>query len=187
MQFKEAQTAKGLSGAKAAQKAYDLGYEYEKKYGACSQCTILAIMDSLGRRNSDVFKASFGFAGGIASLSEMCGALAAGIMMISFEHGRELANLTTQTEEERRECLQLVRNLHARYLDAYGSAKCADVHQKIFGRTFDQWDPKEFAQFLRLGGHVDKCTAVVGNVARWTVEILAGSADRMETNDEKQR
>jgi len=80
-----------------------------------------------------------------------------------------------------------VRNLHARYLDAYGSVKCADVHQKIFGRTFDQWDPKEFGEFLRLGGHMDKCTAVVGNVARWTVEILAGSADRMETNAEKQR
>jgi C_GCAxxG_C_C family probable redox protein len=174
MQSKEVPNAKDLSRAGTAQKAYDLGYEYEGKYGACPQCTILAIMDTLGRRNSDVFKASFGFAGGIAGLSKMCGALAAGIMMISLEHGRELANLTSQTEEERRECLQMVRDLHARYLEEYGSIKCADVHQKIFGRTFDQWDSQEFAEFLRLGGHVDKCTAVVGNVARWTLEILAG-------------
>jgi C_GCAxxG_C_C family probable redox protein len=154
------------------QLAYDLGYEYEGIYGACSQCTSLAIMDALGTRNEDVFKASFGFAGGIGSLSETCGALAAGIMMISLEHGRELKNLTTQTEEERRDCMDMVRDLHARYLEEYGSIKCADVHLKLFGRTFDQWDEEEFNEFLRLGSHVDKCTTVVGNVARWTVEIL---------------
>jgi C_GCAxxG_C_C family probable redox protein len=158
--------------ADTLQTAYDLGYEYEGKYGACSQCTILAIMDTLGTRNEDVFKASFGFAGGIGSLSESCGALAAGIMMISLEHGRELTNLTIQTEEERRDCLEMVRELHARYLEEYGSNKCADVHLKLFGRTFDQWNQEEFDEFLHLGGHVDKCTSVVGNVACWTVEIL---------------
>jgi C_GCAxxG_C_C family probable redox protein len=158
--------------ADTQQTAYDLGYEYEGKYGACSQCTILAIMDALGTRNEDVFKASFGFAGGIGSLSESCGALAAGIMMISLEHGRELTNLTIQTEEERRDCMEMVRELHARYLEEYGSNKCADVHLKLFGRTFDQWNQEEFDEFLHLGGHVDKCTSVVGNVACWTVEIL---------------
>jgi C_GCAxxG_C_C family probable redox protein len=155
-----------------AQKAYQLGYSYEGKYGACSQCTILAIMDAMGERNADVFKASFGFAGGIGSLSKTCGALSAGIMAISLAHGRELRNLTTQTEEERRECLQMVRNIYDRYMDEYGTIECAQVHQKLFGRSFDQWDPAEFQEFLRLGGHVDKCTSVVGNVARWTVEIL---------------
>lgn len=157
----------------AAQRAYDLGYEYEGKYGACSQCTILAIMDALEKRNKNLFKASFGFAGGIGSLSKMCGALAAGIMMISLEHGREISNLTTQTEEEKHDCLLMVRDLHARYQTEYGSTECADVHMKLFGRTFDQWDEEEFAEFLRLGGHEDKCTQVVGNVARWTVEILS--------------
>jgi len=155
-----------------AQAAYDLGYEYESKYGACSQCTILAVMDALGERNPDVFRASFGFAGGMGSLSRTCGALSAGIMMISLKHGRELEDLTTQTEEEKRACLQMVRDLVARYIDAYGAIQCADVHQKIFGRSFDQWDPAEFKEFLDLGGHDDKCTAVVGNVAQWTVEIL---------------
>jgi C_GCAxxG_C_C family probable redox protein len=161
-----------LSKTEVAQKAYDLGFLYESKYGACSQCTILAIMDTLGERNDDVFKASFGFAGGIGSLSRTCGALAAGIMAISLAHGRELVSLTTQTEEEKRDCIRMVRDLVDIYQDEYGSIECADVHQKIFGRTFDQWDPDEFEEFLRLGGHIDKCTNVVGNVAKWTVEIL---------------
>ena len=108
-----------------AQKAYDLGYSYEGQYGACSQCTILAIMDTLGERNDDVFKASFGFAGGIGSLSMTCGALAAGIMAISLAHGRELQDLTTQTEEEKRYCMQMVRDLVDVYMDEYGSITCA--------------------------------------------------------------
>jgi len=158
--------------SEAAQKAYELGYEYEGVYGACSQCTILAIMDALGKRDSSVFKAAFGFAGGIGSLSRTCGALAAGVMVISLKHGRELENLATQTEEEKRGCLQMVRDLYARFTEEYGSIECADVHQKLFGRTFNQWDEEEFEEFLRLGGHEDKCTSVVGNVARWTMEIL---------------
>jgi C_GCAxxG_C_C family probable redox protein len=153
-------------------KAYQLGYEYEGKYGACSQCTLLAIMDALERRDSKVFQASFGFAGGMGSLSKTCGALSAGVMAISMVFGRELANLTTQTEEDRRKCMQMVRDLHDRYMQEYGDIQCASVHQKIFGRTFDQWDKDEFQEFLRLGGHVDKCTDVVGNVAQWTVEII---------------
>ena len=153
-------------------RAYALGYEYEGKYGACSQCTLLAIMDAIGKRDSKIFQASFGFAGGIASLSKTCGALSAGIMAISMEFGRELSTLTTQTEEDKRKCMQMVRNLHSRYMQEYGEIQCSSVHQKLFGRTFDQWDKEDFQEFLRLGGHVDKCTAVVGNVAQWTVEII---------------
>jgi C_GCAxxG_C_C family probable redox protein len=165
-----------LSKSKTGRKAYQLGYEYEGKFGACSQCTLLAIMDALDQRDSQVFQASFGFAGGIASLSKTCGALSAGIMAISMKYGRELDNLTTQTEEDRRKCMQMVRDLHDRYMQEYGDIQCASVHQKIFGRTFNQWEKDEFQEFLRLGGHIDKCTAVVGNVAQWTVEIILNNA-----------
>ena len=92
--------------------------------------------------------------------------------MISLEHGRELENLPTQPEEDKIDCLRMVRYLHDRYVEEYGSIECANVHMKLFGRAFDQWDEEEFQEFLRLGGHVDKCTRVVGNVAKWTVEIL---------------
>jgi C_GCAxxG_C_C family probable redox protein len=173
--FLKGNAANNLSRSGMAQKAYELGFLYEGKYGACSQCTILAIMDALDQRNHDLFKAAFGFSGGIANLSKTCGALSAGVMMISYAHGRELENIASQAEEEKRECLQMVRDLHDRYVEEYGSIECADVHQKLFGRTFNQWDEVEFDEFLRLGGHKDKCTKVVGNVAKWTVELLSAS------------
>ena len=159
-----------------AKRAYELAYEYEGKYGACSQCTLLAIMDALGERTPDVFKASFGFAGGIGSLSKSCGALSAGILAISLSCGRDLEHLTTQTEDEKRGCMQKVRGLYGRFMEEYGSVQCEDIHRKIFGRTFNQWDKQEFEEFLRLGGHVDKCTHVAAKAAMWAVQLLGQKA-----------
>jgi C_GCAxxG_C_C family probable redox protein len=166
----------------AADLAFRLGYEYEASFGACSQCTALAIMDTLGTRNPDLFKAAFGFAGGIADLSKTCGALAGGVLMIGSVHGRPLEYLEGQSEASRRRCLEMVRQLHDRFVDRFGSIECAEVHRQLFGRTFNQWDPADFEEFLRLGGHVDKCTAVVGEVARWTVEILSSPGDHGSDN-----
>jgi len=155
-----------------AQKAYDLAYEYEGKYGVCSQCVVLAVMEAFGGVDSEVFKSTFGFGGGIGNLSYLCGALSGGVMMISLAYGRELENLDTQTKEEKLKCHQMVRDLYTRFVQEYGSSECADVHMKLFGRTFNQWDDGDFQEFLRLGGHVDKCNGVAGNMARWTSEII---------------
>jgi C_GCAxxG_C_C family probable redox protein len=161
-----------LSINEIAQKAYDLAYEYEGKYGVCSQCVVLAVMEAFGGVNSEVFKSAFGYGGGMGNLSHLCGALSGGVMMISLAYGRELKNLATQPKEEKLKCHQMVRDLYTRFVQEYGSSECADVHMKLFGRTFNQWDDGDFQEFLRLGGHVDKCTSVAGNVARWTSEIL---------------
>lgn len=158
--------------AEITQTAYDLGYEYEGKYGVCSQCVVLAVMEAMGEVNNEVFKSAFGFGGGIGNLSHTCGALLGGVMMISLEYGRELKNLAIQTKEEKLRCHRMVRDLYTRFVQEYGSSECADVHTKLFGRTFNQWDGDDFQEFLRLGGHVDKCTRVAGNVARWTSEII---------------
>jgi C_GCAxxG_C_C family probable redox protein len=157
---------------KIALKAYDLAYEYEGKYGACSQCVVLAVMEAFGGVDSEVFKSAFGFGGGIGNLSHLCGALSGGVMMISIACGRELKNLSTQTEGQKRKCHEMVRDLYTRFVQEYGSSECAHVHMRLFGRTFNQWDDGDFQEFLRLGGHVDKCTRVAGNVARWTSEII---------------
>lgn len=64
-----------LSKNQIIQKAYKLAYEYESKYGDCSQCVVLAVMEGMGEVNNEVFKSAFGFGGGIGNLSYTCGAL----------------------------------------------------------------------------------------------------------------
>lgn len=33
--------------------------------------------------------------------------------------------------------------LHERYIREYGSITCLDIHNKIFGRSFDFWKPEQ--------------------------------------------
>lgn len=44
----------------AAEKAYQLGKEYEQTYKGCSQSVVAAIQDAFDIRNDDVFKAATG-------------------------------------------------------------------------------------------------------------------------------
>jgi len=43
---------------------------------------------------------------------------------------------------------------------------------KLFGRTFNLMDKDDYAEFEKMGAHVDKCTSVSGNTAKWAAEIL---------------
>jgi len=49
---------------------------------------------------------------------------------------------------------------------------CHGIHRNIFGRPYYLRDSTEINRFKEAGAHVDKCTAVVGQAARWAVEIL---------------
>ncbi len=60
-----------MNNDKLIKDAFNRGFEYEKTYRGCAQCTAAAIQDTLGIRNDFVFKAASSFAAG-------CGMLCAG-------------------------------------------------------------------------------------------------------------
>lgn len=75
------------------QKAYELGFEYEKTYRGCSQCVVAAIQDTLDLRDDAIFKAATGFAGGCGLTGiGVCGAFAGGVMVLGQLLGRERAD-----------------------------------------------------------------------------------------------
>jgi len=45
----------------------NLGTEYERKFGGCSQCVVGAIRDVAGGVDDSVFKAATGLAGGVGA------------------------------------------------------------------------------------------------------------------------
>ena len=159
-----------------AQKAYDLGFDFEKTYRGCAQCVFAALQDALGLRNPDtdtIFKASTGLMGGVAQETDgHCGAYSGGALMIGYFRGRERDNFA-DPEKIRLQTAALVRKLHAKFIDEYGTVTCRQIHTKIMGRPFYIKDPDELVKFDAAGAHTDKCTKVVGLASRWTVEILA--------------
>lgn len=67
---------------------------------------------------------------------------------------------------------RLIKKLAERFMEKYGSTICKEIETKIFGRSFDKWNPEERKEKDRLGGHQDKCPGVVGNATRWITELI---------------
>jgi C_GCAxxG_C_C family probable redox protein len=152
-------------------KAYELGLKYERNCQGCCQAVLAAVQDVFNIQNNDVLKSATALSGGLADSTDgTCGALAAGVMAIGLLHGRGRDHL--HEPQFGYESYVLGKKLRNRFIEEYGSCLCREILMKIFGRTFDFWDPEELEQFEALGGHDDKCPVVVAKSAMWTAEIL---------------
>lgn len=159
----------GLSKKKLGQKAYGLAFDYDRKYGSCSQCVMLAVSETCGLKMNDVIKASHALAGGAALTGNgTCGALSGGMMSLSFTHGRAVEDMG---KGRFLNSYSKAKILYDRFVEEFGGCLCRDVQEKILGRSFNLWDEEEYKEFLAKGGHDDKCPDVAGKVARWVVEI----------------
>ncbi len=151
--------------------AYRLAFKYESEIGSCPQCVLGALFETLNVGKPSIVKAADALAGGTAlSTNGTCGALAGGLLAISSMVGREYKDF--KAGQKRRRVFRYARKLYDRFVNEYGSPVCRDVQNKIFGRSFNLLDPKEYKEFERAGAHVDKCPSVSGNVAKWTAEII---------------
>jgi C_GCAxxG_C_C family probable redox protein len=154
------------------EKAFELGFSYEKEYRGCSQCSIAAIQDTLGIRNDFIFKAGSGLAGGGGLLREgLCGAYSGGVMMMSSFFGRSRDKIDDDREEKY--CsFRMAAQLHDLYREKYKSVICREIHENIFGRSFDLWNDEDRHDFEEAGAHRDKCTTVVADASKWAVQLI---------------
>ncbi len=165
--------AKARNAKELAEKAYSLGWEYQKTYRGCSQTLLAALQDTLGLRNDDLFKAATGLSGGGGvSIDGSCGAYAGAILFMSSIVGRERHDFA-DAPRIRFQSFELARKLHDKFVHKYGAIICRDIHRKLVGRGYYLGDPDEMKKFDDVGGHETVAPGVVANAARWTVEILA--------------
>ena len=150
-----------------------LGFEFEKTYKGCGQCAFAAVQQALGREEDRVFQALTPFAGGFGlSGDSVCAALIGGGACFGLARGRRRSRFDGD-REPKYAAFAMAQALRERYLWKYGSLLCRGAQERIFGRSFDLRSPREREDFEKAGAHVDKCPRVVGDVARWTVQILA--------------
>jgi len=153
------------------EKAYSLAFKYEAERGSCPQCVLAALHESLGVGDPKTIQAADALAGGTSLSTEgTCGALVGGLLAIGSVVGRTYKDFSLGNRKRR--VFQYSKKLYDKFIEEYGSPICKDIHMKLFGRTFNLLDPKDYAEFEKAGGHVDKCTVVSGKTARWAAEIL---------------
>ncbi len=154
----------------AAEKAYELGVRYEKENTGCAQTVIAAVFDALRMWNEDVFKAASGLADGLGLTGDgSCGALVGASMVIGYLFPRERKDFADIFKPMK--AYALVKKLHDRFVEEYGSCRCHDIQMKLMGRTFDLWNPEEMKEAIS-SGMIEHCSRVVGNTAKMAVEII---------------
>lgn len=155
-----------------AEKAYELGKEYEKNYGGCAQCTLAALQDAFGISNREAFRVGTALGGGSAGCTDgNCGAYSGSLMFIGMLIGRERDDFADKAGVGNKNML-LAKKIHDKFIQEYGSVICRNIHIKLFGRSFNLWDPKEYKEFEKAGAHTSHCTEVVGKAARWAAEVV---------------
>jgi C_GCAxxG_C_C family probable redox protein len=158
--------------------AFNTGKQYEMKSGGCPQCTLAGVFKALDVNNEDVFRAATGFADGVGLTGDgHCGALSGGVMAISYFFGR--------TQEDFGDMMKLVRanilckRLHARFVEKFGTCRCHDLQTSFFGRFYDLYDPQELQEAIKAG-MLDKCSTLVGEVAKMATEIILTEKEKKQ-------
>lgn len=158
---------------KLMKKAFQTGFNNEKKYGGCAQCTLLSMFDLLGRRNEQLFQSASALAGGMGLSGDgACGGYSGGIMYMGLVVGRRIDHLDDGDNEAKYKANELAQALREKYIETYGSVICANLHKKIFGRSFNLRAAEEKVMFKQAGAHIGKCTALIGMSCAWISEIL---------------
>lgn len=131
-------------------KAYQLGYEYEKKHGGCARCTVAALQDALTMVGTDegLFRASTCLDGGATPVAEQnCGGFTGAGMVIGFLCGsRRNGSFHGSAKLAHR----LLHQVYHCFTKEYGTVLCRDVKKGVKG----------------------DCPEAVGRAARWTAEVL---------------
>jgi len=156
-----------------ADRAFQLGDQYERNYHGCGQCLVAAVFDAMDFQDESVFEAATGLAGGVGLVGDStCAAMIGSIMIFGLFYPRRREYFDNDRENKYQTYL-LAQKIIGRYQSQYGSTRCHDIHTKILGRPFDLVKLDERKAFEKAGAHVNKCTKVVALAAKWTVEILS--------------
>jgi C_GCAxxG_C_C family probable redox protein len=177
MGSKVTENYRALSRQLILDKAYDLGWNFDLFSGSCSQCTVAALQELLGFEDILVKAATSSCGGQALQLMGTCGALVGGTMVLDYYFGRPLSDMSYQQAADRDKLFsatRIAKLLYDEFMKKYGAVSCANIQRKLFGRLYWVTDPDEAAKFEAAGAHIDpdKCMDVVGDAARWTMEIL---------------
>jgi C_GCAxxG_C_C family probable redox protein len=153
-----------------AERAGQLAAEYEKTCTGCAQSAVAGLLDAFEIDGDDVFKAASGLADGIGLTGDgSCGSLTGCAMVIGLIFGRERKDHRDMMKPM--QSYLLCKELCEGMIREYGSCRCHDIQQKIMGRSFDLFDPKQLEEASKEG-MIEHCAQVCGAAARRAAELI---------------
>ena len=151
-----------------AEKAYELAFDLDTKYGCCPQCVLTAVRDTVGYISDDTIKASHGLSGGGALTGGgYCGALTGGLLALGAKKGRAADKLDKGRGMAN---FNASKKLVERFKAEFGGTSCEELQHHFSGQSWDMWQPEEYEQFCDKRGN--QCAHATGLVTKWVVEEL---------------
>ncbi len=152
------------------QQAYQLAYTYDLEFGACPQCVLAAISETIGVVDEHLIKAAHTLSGG-GGLRGVgtCGALAGGLLAIGMKYGRERKNFG---KTRNLKSFQLSKELMDKFYNLYGGYSCNHIQEKYTGKTYNLLNQEEIKTFKSTCCK-EECAKLSGNIAQWVVEMIA--------------
>lgn len=133
------------------QKAYELGFKYEKINGGCARCTVAALQDAVPfvTISEELFRGSTSVDGGATPTGiQSCGAFTGAGMIIAYTCGS--TRVGERFSGDTKLAHALMYKLHDQFVKKYGSVLCADIREVMD----------------------ENCMEVVGLSAQWAAEVL---------------
>ncbi len=168
-----------LSCQELTDKAYELGFNYELNSTSCSQSVVAALYELLDFDDVVVRVATSSEGGQADQVVGTCGGLIGGTIVLDYFFGRPAEKMSYQkcinaNIQAAVDAAEVAKLLYDKYVKEYGTILCPHIQAQLFGRPYYFSDPDEAEKFEKAGGHSapDKCSHIVGNAARWTMQIL---------------
>ena len=157
-----------------AEKAYQIAFDLDAKYGCCPQCVLTAVKQTVGYVTDETIKASHGLSGGGALTGDgYCGALVGGLLALGAKKGRAADKLDKGRGMAN---FNASRKLVERFQAEFGGTFCKELQQHFSGRTWNLWDPQEYDEFGEARG--SRCAHATGLVTKWVVLELGPEKNR---------
>ncbi len=69
---------------------------------------------------------------------------------------------------------QVVKQVRDQFDKEYGGYLCSDIQTRLFGRSFDTFDPGDMEAFMQANAF-EVCPELAENAAGWAVEAILGA------------
>ena len=158
------------SREEVAKTAREKAREYMTKYGSCSQSTLLALQDTFGMKDDNVFKAAGALTGGIGGMQDACGSLLGASLMFGAALGRGINEF--DNKDKLGESMTAAGQLYKWYEKEFSSPACHDIRTKFGGGVYYDMRIPWQAELAKESGIHEKCVELAGKTAARAAEML---------------
>lgn len=162
---------KAGSKAKILDRVAKAAYDNNRAYEGCARCVLHALQTHMRLTDEVSFRSAFmvstAMSAGVARKGETCGALIGALMGL----GLEMGTVNLNDFDGYVDTMKAASNIFDRFKEKYGTVKCSEIQEKLFGRSINFFKDEEAEWWYENNG-LDKCPGVCAVAARMTAEEL---------------